>query len=64
MSRGARGSSKRANNVGLLLVALLLLVLFGGLGMFVTNASFAAVLVVLALALIGGGVLSQRRGTY
>jgi hypothetical protein len=50
--------------LGLVLLALLLVLLFGGLGVFVAKAFFAAVLVVIALALIGGGVLGRRRGTY
>jgi intracellular septation protein A len=47
--------------LGLALVALLLLLLFGGLGVWVSEAFFIALVVVLVLAL-AGGVYSGRGG--
>ena len=46
---------------GLLLLALLLVLLFGGLGAFVAKAFFIAALVVLVMAVLGG--VSLGRGT-
>jgi hypothetical protein len=40
--------------IALLLIALLLVLLFGGLGMFVAKAFFIGILAVAALALVGG----------
>lgn len=48
---------------GLLLLALLLVVLFGGLGVFVAKAFFVGLLVVLLLTAVGG-VTMGRRSTY
>ncbi|MEI6664664.1 MAG: hypothetical protein WCL53_00745 [Chloroflexota bacterium] len=46
---------------GMLLLALLLVLLFGGLGIFVAKAFFIGLLVVLALAFLGGTALGRRR---
>jgi hypothetical protein len=47
----------------LLLVALLLALLFGGLAVFVAKAFVVAVLVVIGLAFVGGGMLATRSNT-
>ena len=50
--------------VGLLLLALLLVLLFGGLGVFVAKAFFVALIVVLAVSIISGGYVGRGRGWY
>ena len=49
--------------MGLLLLALLLILLFGGLGVFVAKVFFVALLVALVLGLLGG-VAGRSRGWY
>jgi hypothetical protein len=45
--------------IAILLLALLLILLFGGLGVFVAKAFFIGALVVLVAALIAGGTLGR-----
>jgi hypothetical protein len=46
---------------GLLLLALLLVLLFGGLGIFVAKAFFVGLLIVLLLTFIGGTTVGSSR---
>lgn len=55
------GPVEEVHMLGLVLLALLLLLLFGGLGVWVSEAFFIALVVVLVLAL-AGGVYSGRGG--
>jgi hypothetical protein len=52
---------KEANVIGLLLVALLLVLLFGGLGVAISPLFFILIAVVLIAALFGG---SRYRSSY
>jgi hypothetical protein len=47
--------------LALLLVLLLLVLLFGGLGVFVAKAFLFVALVALAVSLVSGGVFFRRR---
>ncbi len=47
--------------LGILLVLLLLVLLFGGLGVFVAKAFLLAALVAIVLSVISGGALFRRR---
>jgi hypothetical protein len=47
--------------VAALILLILLVLLFGGLGVFVAKIFFLALVAVLLMSLIGGGVYSRRR---